>query len=446
MTGPPAGLRRLHPLTPLARGWRVLAVGYAILAQGQLRSGDLPTLAGVTVLALVVGVGWGFLSWRCTWYAVEDEVLRIESGILVRRSRRVPLARLQAVDVVRPVLARLLGLAELRLEVAGGAAPEAPLAYLAEPVAQRLRAELLARAAGVGAGAPEAPEQVLVQVPPGVLAAGLALRYAPGLVLLAVLAVGALLAGGAPALLAAGAGLVPFALGTAGAAAAAFARDFGFTVAESPDGLRLRHGLLETRAQTVPPGRVQGVELVAPWLWRRPGWVRVEVTVAGYAGGRGEDRVGTLLPLAPRPVALAVVARVLPGVRVDDVPLAPVPSRARWRAPVAAGVLAAGTDAAALVTRRGRLVRRLSVVPQARVQSVRLVQGPWQRRLRLASVAADLSPGPVRAVAAHRDAGEARLLVETLAALARAARRTDRPQEWMRPPDASPTGPREPGG
>ena len=87
--------------------------------------------------------------------------------MLRKRSRRVRLDRLQAVDVVRPLVARALGLAELRLEVAGGGSSEAPLAYLSEDAAQRLRAELLARAAGLHHETPEAPEAVLLEVPLG---------------------------------------------------------------------------------------------------------------------------------------------------------------------------------------------------------------------------------------------------------------------------------------
>jgi putative membrane protein len=94
-----------------------------------------------------------------TWYGVVGGDLRHEQGILFRRSRRIRLDRLQSVDVVRPLVARLLGLAELRLEVAGGSGPEAPLAYLSEGDALRLRAELLARAAGIAQDTPEAPER-----------------------------------------------------------------------------------------------------------------------------------------------------------------------------------------------------------------------------------------------------------------------------------------------
>jgi len=45
--------------------------------------------------------------------------LRIETGLLRRDARQLPLARIQAVDVVRPFLARLVGLAELRVRLAG---------------------------------------------------------------------------------------------------------------------------------------------------------------------------------------------------------------------------------------------------------------------------------------------------------------------------------------
>ena len=46
-----------------------------------------------------------------------------------------------------------------------------------------------------------------------------------------------------------------------------------FRAAISPDGIRLRHGLTETRAQTVPPGRVQAIRLTAGPAVARPGLV-----------------------------------------------------------------------------------------------------------------------------------------------------------------------------
>ncbi|HET6213740.1 MAG TPA: PH domain-containing protein, partial [Micromonosporaceae bacterium] len=81
----------------------------------------------------------------------------------------------------------------------------------------------------------------------------------------------------------------------------------------------------------------------------------------------------------------------------------------------------AGLTDLVLVTRDGLLTRELVIVPYARIQSVRVVQGPIQRRLRLASVHADTA-GALHAVAHHRDQAEAWQLAAVLADRAHAAR------------------------
>ena len=92
---------------------------------------------------------YGFGSWLFTKYAIVGGDLRIETGLLFKRSRVVDLDRLESVDVVQPLVPRLLGLAEVRLEVAGGSSTEAPLAYLAVADARELKARLLALRVGV---------------------------------------------------------------------------------------------------------------------------------------------------------------------------------------------------------------------------------------------------------------------------------------------------------
>ena len=64
-----------------------------------------------------------------------DRELRVYEGLIWRRTRAIPLERLQSVELVRLPLARIFGMAELRLEVVGGGKTEAPLAYL--PAAPR---------------------------------------------------------------------------------------------------------------------------------------------------------------------------------------------------------------------------------------------------------------------------------------------------------------------
>jgi putative membrane protein len=116
---------------------------------------------------------------------------------------------------------------------------------------------------------------------------------------------------------------------------------------------------------------------------------------------------------------------VLPEVDLMALPTTPPPDRARWLHPFALRRFGAGLTSEVFVTRWGLLTRELSLVPYARLQSVRVVQGPIQRRLRLATVHADTAGG--RSGTAHdRDLDEAWALAEQLATRARLARAAGR--------------------
>lgn len=453
--------QRLHPVTPLVRGWAVLAVALFFWAQNRgdalLQGGDvgeavpgrtevLTSLGVLVVGVLAVGL-WAFLSWRATRYRVGEDAVELHTGVLNRQQRQVRLDRLQAVDVVQPLVARLVGLSELKLEVAGGAGSDVSLAYLPNAEAQRLRRTLLARAAGVqyeaGEEAPEAPEREVVEVPVDRLL--LSMLRSPGPVVVALALVGLVVA----VLVTGEWGFVlpaaPALFGLVASVWSTFSRGFGFRIAASPDGLRLRHGLTETRAQTVPPGRVQAVRLRQPLLWRGPDWWAMEINVAGYAGDAAANET-VLLPVGTREEVVEVLALVLPDLGTPE-PLAVLdagltgtgtghgfvdaPREARWLDPVAwrrNGYCVTGT---ALLCRRGRLGRRLDVVPHERTQSLALEQGPLQRRLGLASVVAHPTPGPVSPRVDHLDAAAAAALLHEQAARARAARRAAGPERWM---------------
>ncbi|WP_051426464.1 PH domain-containing protein [Jiangella gansuensis] len=431
----PEHFTRLHPLTPLLRGWAFLAAAIAFGGQDALRSGEMGRF-GITVLGIaIIGMITGLLSWWFTRYGFDGDALRIDSGMLNRRSRRVRLDRLQAVDINRPLAGRLLGVSELRLEVAGGGKAEAPLQYLAVDDAVRLRAQLLARAAGIDADTPEAPERVVHEVPLD--------RLVWSTVLSGVFVIGALILVGMGVALA----LVPDRGATIGVAwsmlpgliavgAALWnqlGRNFGFVLAESPDGYRIRKGLLDTLHQTVPPGRVQGVAMRQPLLWRLKGWVRLDVDVAGYAGESSDDgqRTSTLLPVATFDEAAEVLRQVLPGSDPLVVPLSTAPRPARWLRPFGWKRLAYGFDEHVVVVREGVLYRNLTAVPHAKAQSVRINQGPLQRRLGLATVHVDTTPGPVDAVIRHRYVAEAREIVDGQTERSRVARKVDVPEQWM---------------
>ncbi|MCG7287426.1 PH domain-containing protein, partial [Cellulomonas sp. ACRRI] len=152
----------MHPVTPAVKGWKVLAAVLAIIAWNAaddvrqlaewLGGRAWLVIAGVVVLVALVGFGYSAIAWRMTRFAVTDEAVHLRSGVVFRQQRQARLDRLQAVDVVQPLLARIIGLSELRLEVAGGAGSAVSLAFLREAEAEQLRAELLARAAGLHRG------------------------------------------------------------------------------------------------------------------------------------------------------------------------------------------------------------------------------------------------------------------------------------------------------
>nr|WP_202551590.1 PH domain-containing protein [Streptomyces sp. SID8352] len=423
----------MHPVTPLRRAWAPIAVliGWAVHDPDQARR----HLTHLTTTTLLVGLAvlipaaalYGFLTWWFTHFAVTDTELRIRTGLLFRRTAHIRLERVQAIDVTQPLLARIAGVAKLKLDVVGTDSKD-ELAFLGADEARALRAELLARAAGFAPDSArevgEAPSRQLLRVPPGVLAVSLLLTGATWATLATALVVLPVLwtFTHSPWTLLALA--VPL-LGAAGAASVGrYVKEYDWTVAESPDGLRIDHGLLDRAHETVPPGRVQSVRIVEPLLWRRPGWVRVELDVAGSANS-------LLLPVAPRALAESVVARALPGVTVPPPSsLSRPPGRARWCRPVwwrGHGVVVTDTVFAA---RRGLFRRTLSLVPHAKVQSVRLTQGPVRRALDLADVRVDTGANGT-VTAGLRDAAEAAALLQQQADRSRTGRRDAQPDRWM---------------
>ncbi|MFG2464761.1 PH domain-containing protein [Streptomyces canus] len=429
----PVTERRLHPITPLRRAWAPVAVviGWAVHDpdQTQRQLTRLTTTTLLIALAVIVPAAalYGFLTWWFTHFAVTDTELRIRTGLLFRRTAHIRLERIQAIDVTQPLLARVAGVAKLRLDVVGTEKKD-ELAFLGEREARALRAELLARAAGFAPETAhevgEAPARELLHTPPRDLALSLVLTGATWGSLVAALVVPPLLWMATHSAWTVLATALPL-LGAAGASSVGrFVTEYDWTVGESPDGLRIDHGLLDRSHETVPPGRVQTVRIVEPLLWRRRGWVRVELDVAGSSNS-------VLVPVAPREVAEAVVARVLPGVTVPPLsaPARP-PRRAGRCVPVWwRGYGLAVTDSV-FAARQGLLRRSLALVPHAKVQSVRLTQGPRERLWRVADVHVDT--GANKTVTARlRDAQEAAELLKAQAERSRTGRKGARPDRWM---------------
>ena len=425
------GWRRLHPVSPVVRAGRAaIALAIVVLPSalgGRSLSDAAVQLGIVGVLALL-----GFVSWLVTRWRIDGDDLRIETGLLRRQSLRFPLSQVQAIDVVRPGLARLFRVAELRLRLGGATGATARLAYLPEHEVEPLRARLLELAHGTAEPdlhADEPPERVLASVPTGRLAASILLSdvgvvaemVLGGLIAAAVVSPGAAAgaAGGGVAWIVAGGTLLW----------RRFNQEYRLTLAEAHDGLRLRSGLVALTAETIRPGRVQAVRMVEPLLWRLLGWCRLEVDLAGRqrSEGEGEAQRGQLravLPVGSRQLGRELVERILPDVPGERLP---PPRRVLLKSPLRYRFLSWGRTETCVVASTGRIRRVTAWVPLVKVQSFRRVQGPVQRRLHLASVHLDTAGRSVHATLRDRDVQEADLALDDLVRLARAARRGQAP-------------------
>jgi putative membrane protein len=429
----PREWHRLHPLSPLVRAGR-LAIGlFIVLAPsvltGRRSSGSVYEFAFVGVLVVL-----GFISWLVTRWRVEEDDLRIETGLIRRQSLRFPLAQVQAIDIVRPGLARLFRVAELRLRMAGNTGATARLAYLPEREVEPLRARLLALAHGAvevdatageaDAAEPQGEEHILTTVATPRLVASIVLSGV-GFAAIAVvvgLAVTWVFAPDVAASLVAG-GAVPLVV-VATLVWRRFNQEYRLTVADAPDGLRVRSGLVALTSETIRPGRVQAVRMVEPFLWRRFGWCRLEVDVAGRQRRKGEGeaerkQLRAVLPVGSRAVAAELLARILPDV---PKPLLRPPRRVRFKSPLRYRFLSWGRTDTCVVTSTGRIRRVTAWVPLAKAQSLRRTQGPVQRGLRLASIHLDTAGRSVHATLRDRDVAEADAALAELVRVARLAR------------------------
>jgi putative membrane protein len=157
---------RLHPMSWLFALLQQLRQFVVPLVAAFFFGGDrneLWPLIGVGVLALVSV--WRYFTYR---YGFSDEALIVRSGVLERSVRVIPFARIHNVALQQSLLHRMFGVADVRLESAGGQKPEAEMRVL--KLADALALETLVRRRGVHAGpATQAPATAspLLALPPG---------------------------------------------------------------------------------------------------------------------------------------------------------------------------------------------------------------------------------------------------------------------------------------
>ena len=451
---------RLHPATPLLKGGFVFIViaGYFISSARQqlidlffgaphahddgdpiallTEHGRLPIalliIAGVLVLIVVIF----YLSWRVHTFRITDEVVEVRSGLLRRSLRKGRLDRIQGINIVRPFFARLFGAARLEIDVAGHDA-NVRLDYLSSSNADGLRLDILRLASGTrqreaALAAPDsrgfveqrvsefispeldpnlAPPESVVKVHVGRLIGSILLHDTTFtlIVLIAAAAVGSISTGKYFAIYA----LVPLVLALGSFLFRRFTKSLRYSIASTPDGIRVGFGLLTLSNETLPPGRIHSVEVRQPILWRLPGWWEIKINRASKSNAKGADaqRNTTILPVGNVVEVLRVLGLLLPDTseesmdvlrrgmlgRGTDGGFTNSPRRAAIVRPLSFRRNGFSRIPGAVLLRRGAVWRSLTMVPEARAQSIAMSQGPVYRALGLARVHVHTVNGPVRA-------------------------------------------------
>ena len=365
-------------LSPLSVPYRVLqrGGGFAIAIAFVARGGsDIPGVgpAGPIVLFAIAGaaalalIGYETAYVRRFTYDLGGDTLDIESGVVSRRSREIPLRRIQNVDISRNVVQRLLGIAVVSFETAGGGDTEARLRFVSFEEAKRLQSALgrLKRAAEeddaagdedadgpdpATPGAGDRPTRRRPDVPPVTelfaldrtelaLVGALSIDFrVPGVLFLIVSTVGstvvptylratsgvALVLAGAVVLV--GVALLSWVVG----AAAAVAQYYDFRLVRSGDELQYERGLLQRYDGSIPFDKIQTLTVADNPLKRYFDYATLYIETAGYAPGSGGSSRGSeaAVPLAERDRVLDLIEELEP---VGEVTFRRPPKRARRR-------------------------------------------------------------------------------------------------------------------
>lgn len=445
---------RLHPASPLLRGGLALIIFLGILFSTfrdrligmfvpdeyedweQDPFGDFlvdqllwVTLGVIVLVLLLIGLFW--LAWRVHRFRITGDAVEVQQGIFVKKHRRAPLARIQGINIQKPWFARLFGACKFEIQQAGNDS-NVDLNYVSGAVADALRYEILNRASGRSSGEAErlaaqrgaggaggaagvvddflrpdaeiahlAPDS-LVRIPVARIVGSALLD---GWIVWAVLyTVGTLVVIFGLQQWWAIFAILPAAIAFLAAGLRSLGAKLRYSIAATPDGIRLAYGLASTTTEILPPGRIFALQVKQPLLWRPFGWWQVTFTRAGKmssdgtgSSGQNQQMANYLLPVGDLRDVRTVIGLVLPelahsplidqglfGQAPDAFVVSPPRARAfRWFSVRRNGF---HVHPAAFVLRHGRIWRSLQLVPGARVQSVAMQQGPVYGMAKLARV------------------------------------------------------------
>jgi putative membrane protein len=266
-------------------------------------------ILGATSIGFLGISVWFYLVWKNFEFEVTEDTFDIRSGVLHKQVREIPLKRIQNVDIRRNIVHRILGIAKVNLETAGGKSTEASLKYVDFDVAKEIQSDVRRLKKGVEEDEEEETESLfeITNKELGILSltsfSGKALAAGFGFMSLTTLFSQQIESAiGLSSFLAV---MVVFALSiavmTVGSVVTNFSQFYGFTLFQRGDSLEYERGLINRSEGSIPLEKIQVVTFEENPLKRFFGYATLKIETAGY-GPDNQENTGAevAVPLAER--------------------------------------------------------------------------------------------------------------------------------------------------
>ncbi|KGR75508.1 PH domain-containing protein [Ureibacillus sinduriensis] len=328
---------KLHPISALVdfvKGLKDLIIPVLILffANGfnvKMNPGDgsfwtnlIPL--GILLLVILIGLINGIIKWWTYVYWFEENELRVEYGLLVKKKRYIPFDRIQSFNYKEGIFHRVFGLVQVMVETAGGTngKPEVILTAITKDAANQI--ERVTRKRNVDEREPELQDDAPLSVEEVPKSSRVIHKMnTKELIILATTSssMGVVIAG-VGAVLSQFAEYIPFdwifeevshfikfgfilvilasvvslLFTWVVAVIITFINYYDFTVIEENERLTVTRGLLEKKRVTIPLNRIQAIKIVENPLRQIFGFAAVAVESASGGFG-GEEKKITIFPL-----------------------------------------------------------------------------------------------------------------------------------------------------
>ena len=300
----------------------------------------------------------GIIKWKRFEYWFEDNELRIEYGLFIKKKRYIPFDRIQSLDYTEGILHRPFKLVKVKVETAGSSSPkkaEAELTAITKEAANRIEAEIaLAKKAREPVSLQEAgelSEEILVVEKPS---SKTVFTMTPkDLIVLAATSGGiGIILSGVGVFLSQFAEMIPFEwmyeevsgfikfgilivtiavfLGFifvwGVSVAMTFLSYYGFSVSLESKDIVITRGLLEKKRMTVPLKRIQSVRIIENPFRQLFGYASVAIDSAG--GGGAEGAKINLFPLVKKTDIYGPLKEIFPDLILEE-PTKKLPTRGK---------------------------------------------------------------------------------------------------------------------